>query len=45
MVPIRGESEAEAEQIASNLVAYKRPLVKYGAGDEPWCQEVYFPSQ
>ncbi|GAA5957856.1 hypothetical protein JCM21900_001288 [Sporobolomyces salmonicolor] len=47
VIPIRAQSAQELETKATELVTYRRPLVKYSAGDLPWMQDAFpdrFPS-
>ncbi|GAA6009790.1 hypothetical protein JCM11491_000814 [Sporobolomyces phaffii] len=41
ILPIRATSKEDFEKQASELVTYKRPLVRYSAIDRPWMQDEY----
>ncbi|ORY90626.1 tyrosyl-DNA phosphodiesterase-domain-containing protein [Leucosporidium creatinivorum] len=41
LLPIRGSSEQDVENKASELATFKRPLVKYLPTDVPWMQGVH----
>ncbi|GAA5879346.1 hypothetical protein JCM16303_003171 [Sporobolomyces ruberrimus] len=41
LVPIRADSKPEFEKKASEMVTYKRPLVRYSPTDRPWMQAEY----
>ncbi|BGP53198.1 hypothetical protein JCM8202v2_000757 [Rhodotorula sphaerocarpa] len=41
VLPIRASSAEELEAKASDLVSYRRPVVRYGPNDRPWHQELF----